>query len=218
MAGPTAAFWQEHFEKGRTPWDRGGASPQLQAWIAQGVLQAGQRVLVPGCGRGWEVAALAALGAEVTAVDIAPAALEACANQLKEAGLSATLVEADLLQWQPAQPFDRIYEQTCLCAIHPDLWVDYAGRLHDWLRPGGQLALLAVQALRPAAQEGVVEGPPYHLDINAVRALFPASRWQWPRPPYPRVLPPALPGNAGTVAARSAELAILLPRKADKAD
>lgn len=215
MAGPTAAFWQEHFEKGRTPWDRGGASPQLQAWIAEGLLQPGQRVLVPGCGRGWEVVALAALGAEVTAVDLAPAALAACAGLLKDAGLSATLVEADLLQWQPAQPFDRIYEQTCLCAIHPDLWVRYAERLHAWLKPDGQLALLAVQALRPGAQEGRVEGPPYHLDINAVRALFPAHRWQWPKPPYARVLPPASVDEANSLAARSAELAIVLPRRAE---
>lgn len=187
----------------------------MQAWIEQGVLQAGQRILVPGCGRGWEVVSLAALGADVTAVDVAPAALQSCDKQLKGAGLRATLIEADLLQWQPAQPFDRIYEQTCLCAIHPDLWVRYTERLHDWLQPDGQLALLAVQALRPGAQEGLVEGPPYHLDINAVRALFPANRWQWPRPPYARVLPPTMPSNANTVAARSAELAILLPRQLD---
>ena len=213
MAGPNAAFWQQRFEQGQTPWDRGQASPQLKAWIDEGVLRGGQRILVPGCGRGWEVVALAALGAEVTAVDLAPAALAACAKQLQDAGLQATLVEGDLLQWQPAQGFDRIYEQTCLCAIHPDLWVPYAQRLRGWLQPGGQLALLAAQVPRAGAQQGLIEGPPYHLDINAVRALFPSDRWGWPRPPYARVLPPEIPGLATHIAARSAELALLLTRR-----
>lgn len=56
MAGPNAAFWQARFEEGSTPWDRGGASPQLERWLQDGALPSGARVLVPGCGSGYEVA------------------------------------------------------------------------------------------------------------------------------------------------------------------
>jgi hypothetical protein len=52
------------------------------------------------------------------------------------------------------------------------------------------LYALFVQLLRPGAAEGAIEGPPYHCDINAMRALFPDSRWQWPQPPYPRTTHP----------------------------
>ncbi len=44
-----------------------------------------------------------------------------------------------------------------------------------------------MQVPRPGAAEGRIEGPPYHVDIGAVRALFPATRWDWPAPPYPAV-------------------------------
>jgi len=44
--------------------------------------------------------------------------------------------------------------------------------------------------LRPGAAEGVIQGPPYHCDINAMRALFPEPRWGWPKPPYPRTMHP----------------------------
>lgn len=34
-----------------------------------------------------------------------------------------------------------------------------------------------MQLPRPRALQGVIEGPPYHVDINALRALFPSSAW-----------------------------------------
>lgn len=186
MSGPDLAFWQQRFEQDDLPWDRGAPSPQLTAWLADGSLQPG-RIVVPGCGTGHEVAALAQAGFTVTAVDYAPGALERTRQRLAAAGLQAELVQADVLAWHPPQPFDAIYEQTCWCALHPDSWGAYAARLHAWLRPGGQLALLAMQARRAQADDGVIEGPPYHSDVHALRALLPAERWDWPPPPYPHV-------------------------------
>lgn len=192
MRGPDQAFWQDRFETGQTGWDRGAPSPQLQAWLAAGALPPG-RVLVPGCGRGWEVEALARHGAEVTGIDYAPAAVSALRTRLASSSLSARIEQADVLHWQPDQPVDAIYEQTCLCALHPEHWRRYSEQLHAWLRPGGTLLALFLQYPRPGAvAEGLIEGPPYHCDINAMRALFPEARWTWPAPPYTRVAHPKL--------------------------
>jgi SAM-dependent methyltransferase len=140
----------------------------------------------------------------VTALDYAPAAVELTRRRLQDAALAADVLEADVLQWEPATAFDVVYEQTCLCALHPDDWARYAGRLHAWLRPGGMLCALFMQVRRDSAGQGVVEGPPYHCDINAMRALFPASSWKWPVPPYP-----AVPHPRGW-----SELAVTLERRA----
>ncbi|KDP87930.1 MULTISPECIES: methyltransferase domain-containing protein [Cupriavidus] len=191
MAGPTIDFWQSRFESGQTPWERESASPQLQAWLAQGTIQAGERVIVPGCGGGWEVAALAAHGARVSGIDYAPGALARTVSRLKPSGLQADLEKADVLHWQPTAPVDAVYEQTCLCALHPDHWIRYASQLHAWLRPGGRLLALFMQMRRDSASQGMVEGPPYHCDINAMRALFPAQQWEWPKPPYSAVAHPS---------------------------
>lgn len=206
MAGPDVGFWQERFERGETPWDRGRVNPQLERWIDAGEL-APCALAVPGCGSGHEVAELARRGFEVTGLDYAPAAVARTAAAL--AGLDAAAcargraIEADVLQWQPEAPFDAIYEQTCLCALHPDLWVEYAARLRHWLAPGGRLFALFVQILRPGAAEGFVQGPPYHCDVHAMRALFPAAHWDWPRPPYARTTHPS----------GMAELAVVLRRR-----
>lgn len=190
VAGPTREFWEERFQAGNTPWDRGAPNPQLDAWITQGALKP-CRILVPGCGSGYEVAALAAAGFDVTALDYAAIAVERTKQRLAAEGLSAAVVEADALSWRAAKPFDAVYEQTCLCALYPDAWRDYADQLHGWLSPGGQLFALFVQFLRPGAADGAILGPPYHCDINAMRALFPEPRWNWPKPPYPRIAHPA---------------------------
>lgn len=189
MAGPTRDFWTERFRAGDTPWDRGAPNPQLASWLRTGLLKP-CRILVPGCGAGHELAVLAAAGFEVTGLDYSPEAIGRARANLAAAGQSATLVEADVLNWTPDRPFDAVYEQTCLCALYPDHWRAYADQLHRWIAPGGFLYALFVQLPRPEAAEGKIVGPPYHCDINGMRALFPAERWAWPPPPYPRTSHP----------------------------
>lgn len=189
MPGPTREFWEQRFQEGNTPWDRGGANPQLARWLASGALEP-CRVLVPGCGSGYEVAALAQAGFEVTALDYSAEAIARTRSQLDASGSKAALVKADALAWLPVRPFDAVYEQTCLCALYPDQWQAYGNQMHRWIKPGGRLYALFVQFLRPGAANGAIEGPPYHCDINAMRALFPEPRWRWPKPPYPRTTHP----------------------------
>jgi len=196
MAGPDLRFWQDRFDSGQTPWDRGAASPQLQAWLTSGAIAASTldgEIAVPGCGSGHEVAALAAQGIAVIGLDYTPQAVARTRDRLAALGSEtrARVEQADVLGWQPAQPLSAVYEQTCLCALHPDQWTAYAAQLHRWLRPGGRLFALFMQARRESAAQGVVEGPPYHCDINAMRALFPSSLWHWPKPPYDAVAHPS---------------------------
>lgn len=191
MHGPDRDFWQQRFERQQTPWDRGGASPQLARWLADRTLQPGLRIAVPGCGSGHDVLALAQAGCDTTAIDYAEAAVTLTRERLATAGARAEVLQADVLAWQPREPLDAVYEQTCWCALHPDHWSAYAAQLRCWLRPGGCLLMLAMQCLRPGAAEGRIEGPPYHMDIHMLRALLPVPQWTWPAPPCERVPHPA---------------------------
>ena len=170
------SHWEEKYRARAIPWDRGAVSPALLGWIEDGELAAGRgfgRVLIPGCGHGHEALELARRGFQVTALDIAPSALAHLADELSAAGVDAERVCADALAWHPAQPFDAIYEQTCLCALDPGHWAAYEQQLFSWLRPGGKLFALFMQTERPG-------GPPYHCALPDMRALFPSARWSWP--------------------------------------
>ncbi|MDP2834497.1 MAG: methyltransferase domain-containing protein [Pseudomonadota bacterium] len=164
--------WEEKYQANTIPWDRGASSPALHRWLEADALAHG-RILIPGCGRGHEAMELARRGFLVTALDIAPTALKQLKTELVAAGLTAELVCADALSWQPDASFDAIYEQTCLCALPPDQWTRYERQLFDWLKPGGHLYALFMQADRDG-------GPPFHCELADMRTLFPPARWTWP--------------------------------------
>jgi methyl halide transferase len=167
-----ADYWQNRYDQGTTGWDRGQPSPGL-AWFQKRVRVTDcPRVLVPGCGRGHEVLALAAAGFSVTAVDFAPAAVEQLQATLKSHQVTAEVLQANLMDYEPADPFDAIYEQTCLCALHPEQWTQYIQNLSQWLRPGGLLFAIFMQTTNP-------EGPPFACRLPQMRQLFRPEIWDW---------------------------------------
>ncbi|MCP5476668.1 MAG: methyltransferase domain-containing protein [Lysobacterales bacterium] len=168
-----SAGWAQRYRDEQIGWDRGAPSPALEHWISAGAIQQGDW-LIPGCGQGWEVDRLAGLGCRVTAIDIVPVALARVRARLDALQLQARLIEADVLGWTPDAPFDGIYEQTCLCALHPSSWAAYETQLHRCLRPGGSLLALFMQT-------GRAGGPPFDSPLALMRELFAPSRWEWPQ-------------------------------------
>ena len=67
------AFWDERFVAGFTPWDAGRVPPRFAWHVASLERGSAARVLVPGCGSGYEIAHLAAAGFDVLGIDISSA-------------------------------------------------------------------------------------------------------------------------------------------------
>ena len=166
-----ATQWEEMYQQQKTGWDRGESSANLQHWIDNKLLTP-CRILVPGCGNGYEVLTLASKGFDVVAIDIAPSPISNLKQALQENNLNAELIQADFFSWKAEQPFDAIYEQTSLCALPPSEWQTYERCLHDWLKPSGKLFAQFMQT----GQEG---GPPYHCEITDMESLFSKQRWEW---------------------------------------
>ena len=129
-------FWDTRFRQNITPWDAGRVPAALERFVARNTGRG--RVLVPGCGTGYEVRELARTGFDVTAIDFSEAAVEAAKREL---GPLAHLVRiADFFDFEgDAPPFDAIYERAFLCALPRRLWNDWAKRTGGILRPGGLL-------------------------------------------------------------------------------
>ena len=167
----SASGWQRRYDNQQTGWDRGEPSPALLEWLESGELCAG-RVLVPGCGRGHEVIELVRRGFDVTAIDFAKSATQTLAKRLIEQDLVADVLRESVLHYAADEPFDAIYEQTCLCAIDPKHWSAYERRLHSWLKRDGRLLALFMQT-------DASDGPPFHCDLDAMRSLFTSESWRW---------------------------------------
>jgi len=154
----TPGFWDERFERGFTPWDRGGVPQALQAFAS-----APMRTLIPGCGAAYELAWLADAGWDVTAIDFSPAAV---AKGREAAGKwRDRVVEADFFAWQPLQPLDLVYERAFLCAMPRAMWPRLAQRWADLLAPGKLLAGFFFFDDQP-------KGPPFGIARAQLDALL----------------------------------------------
>lgn len=170
--------WENLYQTNETGWDRGEASPALARWLTQGMFRQGSRILVPGCGRGYEVLELATHGFDVTALDLAPSAIETLDSTLNHAGVRATTQCIDIFEYEAVEQFDVVYEQTCLCAIEPEQRELYAHHLRQWLKPDGLLLFSMMQT-------GASGGPPFHCDMVEMWTLFDSTQWLWSdEPPF----------------------------------
>jgi SAM-dependent methyltransferase len=94
-----------------------------------------------GCGAGAEAIWLAARGWQVTAADIAAAALARAAESAAAAGVAGTVqwVEADLSTWAPDARFDLVTTHYA----HPAMpQLEFYDRIASWVAPAGTLVIV----------------------------------------------------------------------------
>jgi 16S rRNA (cytosine967-C5)-methyltransferase len=147
---------------------------------------------------GGKTAQLAALGANVTAVDINQQRLVRLEQNLKRLQLTAEILKADIFEWNPPQKFDAVLldapcSSTGTIRRHPDImWTkapeDIAAladlqkrmilRAHGFLRPGGIMVFANCSIFKQEGEHIVSE-----IDASA----------------FPLVVVPILPGEISGV-------------------
>jgi SAM-dependent methyltransferase len=145
-------FWDERFDQGFTPWDRGGVPDALRDFVAGA--DAPLRTLIPGCGSAYELAFLKEAGWDATAIDFSPAAVAAARQAVGE--WTDSVVQADFFAWEPTQPLQMIYERAFLCALPRAMWPQLAARYAALLPSAALLAGFFFF-------DGAVKGPPFGI-------------------------------------------------------
>jgi len=137
----TDTNWEQQYLDGDTPWDKGEPAPALVDFLRESGGVVSGEVIVPGCGLGHDVRAIAvAIGdAGVLGVDVSPAAV-AKAREFPVVG-GERYTAGDWFELNPEWRggFDWMWEHTCFCAIEPSMRAAYKDSAHAVLRPGGQL-------------------------------------------------------------------------------
>lgn len=156
-------FWVKKWEVGRLPWDLGGIPPDLVAFLtaSQG---SPTRVLIPGCGTGYEVKAFHEAGHDVMALDFSAPAVAHAREVL--GNLGDRVVLGNFFKHDFAgQQYGLIYERGFLCSLPPARWPDYVARMASLLQPGGRLVGLFLYGNEP-------EPPPFPLTEETASALL----------------------------------------------
>lgn len=156
-------FWTVRYAAGKTPWDFGGVPAALKSFLARSSTRG--RVLIPGCGSGYEVQAFHDAGYDVTGIDFSPAAIEHAKNIIGVSG--ERIILGDLFTYDFGLcRFDLIYERTFLCSMPPPRWPGYVNRMADLLSPGGRLIGVFLYGQSSST------GPPFPLTNGEAEQLF----------------------------------------------
>ena len=164
------SMWAAGLEPGQA-FDASRVEPAFLDLIMTGTLPKGD-ALVPGCGRGYAVAALGSAERKVTGLEISATAKAAADTYLSTAkagdGSAAsehcTVVVDDF--FTHTGRYDLVYDCTFLCAIPPSRREEWAAQMSKIIKPGGEIVSLVFPL---GDYEG---GPPFALSTTIVEDLL----------------------------------------------
>ncbi len=178
--------WNKRYLEGDTPWDKGAPSPPLLDLLTyrSTLFPTKKEVLVPGCGTGHDVQALAQHDISVTGLDIAPLALQQARKLHDNSNITwllGDLFDTEFItQLRARTRYSTIWEHTCFCAISPEYRARYVQALWDLLENDGKV--VGVFFLDTGNPPG--EGPPFCTDRTELRDLFrELFSLEWEGPP-----------------------------------
>jgi len=157
-------YWDKKYQRNEANWDLKSANPVFEELIDnEDILKPG-KLLIPGCGNGFDAIAAAKRGFEVTAIDFSAEAIKFGKNLAKREKVKVNFLTEDFfnLDEKYANNFDSIYEYTTYCAINPERRDEFARQISRLLKPGGKYLTILFPVEERAG------GPPF--GINPVEA------------------------------------------------
>jgi SAM-dependent methyltransferase len=139
--------WDSRYRGDSRPgWDKGFPSTHLKAAVEGGVIKPG-RAVVLGCGTGTNAIYLAKAGFDVTAIDIAPTALQLAEEKAKKAEVKVRWLLADVLAPpEDLATFDFIFDRGCYHGVRRSNAKGYVKTLKQLSRLGTRILIIAGNA------------------------------------------------------------------------
>jgi methyl halide transferase len=141
--------WNDRYRDGNLPWDTGQPSSELQHVLKKHSIRP-CRALELGCGTGTNSIWLAQQGFEVTALDVAPLAIERAQQRARVTGVKANFLVADVFNLPDlGGPFAFFFDRGCYHAVRRDAPDKYAPAVARQLAPGAHGLILTGNAREP---------------------------------------------------------------------
>ncbi|MCP5152268.1 MAG: thiopurine S-methyltransferase [Ectothiorhodospiraceae bacterium] len=181
-----AEFWHSRWESGNTPWHQGRVNARLERNIDRLPAPESGRVMVPLCGRAYDMRWLLDRGHRLLGVELSAVAVR---GFLDEHGLSferstdgaferfdapgARMLCGDVfaLTREHLAEVRAVYDRAALIALPPETRRRYAAHLVSILPPAAPMLVVTIEYPR-----GETDGPPFSVDEAEVRDLFEPAR------------------------------------------
>jgi len=156
------AFWEEKYKTNQTNWDIKNANPVLTELLDDSEIIKPGKMLIVGCGKGYDAVFAAEKRYEVTAIDFSLTAID-YAKQLavqREVNIEFLIEDIFTLNKDYTENFDLVYEYTTYCAINPERRNEFAKKISSLIKKGGRLITILFPVDK---REG---GPPFSIDVQ----------------------------------------------------
>lgn len=181
-----ADFWHNRWRDNAIPFHKAETNPSLEKHFHNLGLDGAGDVFVPLCGKSVDMCWLREQGCTVTGVELSDIAVR---DFFAEQGMAAEsrregafeILEADGIRLLCGDFFalepvhtanaSAVYDRAALIALPPDLRSRYVEHLHAIVPARAPMLLLTFEY--PPHE---TEGPPFSVDVEAVRALYAGKR------------------------------------------
>lgn len=158
--------WNQRYVEGNLPWDSGLPSQELIRVIEERQL-APCRALELGCGTGTNAIYLAEQGFQVTAMDVAPQAIDQAQARARHLKRPPNFVVADITRSPDLDgPFDFLFDRGCYHCVRLIDLAAYRAAVAKHSAPAGRFLLLTGNA-----NEQTEQGPPRVTEEEIRREL-----------------------------------------------
>lgn len=161
-------FWDELYLSNSVAWDLKSPTPAFIDLLRSEYFSGRKKLLVVGCGYGYDAIEAAKNGFEVTALDFSQAAIESAKKLAVKENVNVEFLVEDFfnLKEKYLNSFELVFDYVTYCAINPTRRKEYAEKISDVLQPNGIFAII----LFPI--ENRVGGPPFAVDVSEATNYF----------------------------------------------
>ena len=169
MGSPgSASFWDDKYINNEAHWDMRTPTPVFESLMDSGEFMHPGKILIAGCGKGYDAVLAAKKGYDVYAVDFSIEAIKLARELAAKENVKVNLIHEDIFKLGSVYKgfFDYVYDYVTYCAIVPERRKKYAEITGTFLKQDGKLIAL----LFPV--EDRRGGPPYAVDVKEFYELF----------------------------------------------
>lgn len=161
-AHDSASFWDEIYRNNSVSWDIKTPTPVFETLMDAGKFMKPGKILIAGCGKGYDAVLAAKKGYDVYADDFSIEAIKFARDLAEKEKVKVNFLLEDIFRLDSIyrEYFDYIYDYVTYCAVLPERRKEYAEKMAGLLKPGGRFIALLFPVEN---REG---GPPYAVDVE----------------------------------------------------
>lgn len=152
-------FWNNLYKENKNGWNTGTVYPVFADLIKNKLLKP-CKILIPGCGFGYEAIYAAKFGFEVTALDFSEIAISNAKSLAEKENVIINFLCEDFFNIKNLdESFDAVYEYTTFCGVNPARRNEFAEKISSLLKNEGKLFSIVFPI------DGRKGGPPFSIDL-----------------------------------------------------